>query len=79
VFYFEIRVSILSSVGERDEVKHRRILGLAEGSPVTGSDCGRPAGEPFAAAKASQPARFELREAVNGQEAVALFEHGIHT
>jgi CheY-like chemotaxis protein len=75
VFYFEIPVSILPSVGERDELKHRRILGLAEGQPrhrlliVEDQPENR-----LLLRRLLGPLGFELREAVNGQEAVALFE-----
>ncbi len=75
VFYFEIPVTILRSVGERDELKHRRILGLAAGQPrhrlliVEDQPENR-----LLLRKLLAPLGFELREAVNGQEAVALFE-----
>ena len=75
VFYFEIPVSILPSVAERDELKHRRILGLAEGQPrhrlliVEDQPENR-----LLLRRLLDPLGFELREAVNGQEAVALFE-----
>jgi signal transduction histidine kinase/CheY-like chemotaxis protein len=75
VFYFEIPVSILPSVGERDELKHRRILRLAEGQPrhrlliVEDQPENR-----LLLRRILNPLGFELREAVNGQEAVELFE-----
>ncbi len=75
VFYFEIPVSILPSVAERDELKHRRILGLAEGQPrhrlliVEDQPENR-----LLLRRLLAPLGFELREAANGQEAVALFE-----
>ena len=75
VFYFEIPVSILPSVAERDELKPRRILGLAEGQPrhrlliVEDQPENR-----LLLRRLLNPLGFELREAVNGQEAVALFE-----
>jgi CheY-like chemotaxis protein len=75
VFYFEIPVSILPSVAERDEVKPRRILGLAEGQPgyrlliVEDQPENR-----LLLRRLLDPLGFELREAANGLEAVALFE-----
>jgi PAS domain S-box-containing protein len=75
VFYFEIPVTILSAVAERDELKHRRILGLAEGQPrhrlliVEDQPENR-----LLLRRLLSPLGFELREAVNGQEAVALFD-----
>jgi PAS domain S-box-containing protein len=74
VFYFEIPVSILPSVAERDELKHRRILGLAEGQPayrlliVEDQPENR-----LLLRRLLNPLGFKLREAANGQEAVALF------
>jgi CheY-like chemotaxis protein len=75
VFHFEIPVSILESVAERDELKHRRILGLADGQPhyrlliVEDQPENR-----LLLRRILNPLGFELREAVNGQEAVELFE-----
>jgi CheY-like chemotaxis protein len=75
VFYFEIPVSILASVAERDELKHRHILGLAEGQPhyrlliVEDQPENR-----LLLRRLLAPFGFELREAINGQEAVAMFE-----
>jgi PAS domain S-box-containing protein len=75
VFNFEIPVRVLPSVAERDEVKHRRILGLAEGQPrhrlliVEDQPENR-----LLLRRLLDPLGFELREAANGQEAVALFE-----
>ncbi len=75
VFYFEIPVSVLPSVGERDELKPRRILGLAEGQPryrlliVEDQPDNR-----LLLRRLLTPLGFELREAANGLEAVALFE-----
>jgi PAS domain S-box-containing protein len=75
VFYFEIPVSILAAVAERDELKPPRILGLAEGQPrfrlliVEDQPENR-----LLLRRILDPFGFELREAVNGQEAVALFE-----
>jgi PAS domain S-box-containing protein len=75
VFYFDIPLRILSSVGERDELKHGRVLGLAEGERryrlliVEDQPENR-----LLLRRLLDPLGFELREAVNGQEAVALFE-----
>jgi CheY-like chemotaxis protein len=75
VFYFTIPVSILPSVAEPDEPKHRRILRLAAGQP-----CCRllivedQAENRLLLRRLLDPLGFELREAVNGKEAVALFE-----
>ncbi len=75
VFYFEIPVGMLDSVAERDELKHRRILALAEGQPrhrlliVEDQPENR-----LLLRRTLNPLGFELREAANGQEAVALFE-----
>ncbi len=75
VFYFEIPVAILPSVAERDELKHPRVLGLAEGQPrhrlliVEDQPENR-----LLLRRILDPLGFELREAANGQEAVALFE-----
>ena len=75
MFYFEIPVRVLPSVAERDELKHRRILGLAEGQPryrlliVEDQPENR-----LLLRRLLDPLGFELREAANGQEAVALFE-----
>ncbi len=75
VFYFEIPVSILPSAAERDELKYPRILGLAEGQ-----SCYRllivedqPENR-LLLRRLLEPLGFELREAANGLEAVALFE-----
>jgi CheY-like chemotaxis protein len=75
VFYFEIPVRVLPSVAERDELKNPRILGLAEGQPryrlliVEDQPENR-----LLLRRILEPLGFELREAANGQEAVALFE-----
>jgi len=75
VFHFTIPVRILPSVAERDELKHPRILGLAEGQPrhrlliVEDQPENR-----LLLRRLLDRFGFELREAVNGQEAVALFE-----
>ena len=75
VFYFTIPVIVLPSVAEPEEPKHGRILGLAEGQPayrlliVEDQPENR-----LLLRRLLDPLGFELREAVNGQEAVALFE-----
>jgi CheY-like chemotaxis protein len=75
VFHFEIPLSVLPSVLESEQLKHGRILGLAEGQPqhrvliVEDQSENR-----LLLRRLLEPLGFELREAVNGQEAVALFE-----
>jgi PAS domain S-box-containing protein len=75
VFYFTIPVSVLPSVAEPEEPKHGRILGLAGGQPsyrlliVEDQPENR-----LLLRRLLDPLGFELREAVNGQEAVAQFE-----
>ncbi len=75
LFYFTIPVRVLPSVAERDELKNPRILGLAEGQPryrlliVEDQPENR-----LLLRRLLEPLGFELREAANGQEAVALFE-----
>jgi CheY-like chemotaxis protein len=75
VFSFEIPVTLLSAAAEREEPKHPRIVGLAEGQPrhrlliVEDQPENR-----LLLRRLLEPFGFELREAVNGQEAVALFE-----
>jgi CheY-like chemotaxis protein len=75
VFYFEIPVSVLPSVAESEEPKHGRVLGLAEGQPhyriliVEDQPENR-----LLLKRLLEPLGFELREAVNGQEAVSLFD-----
>jgi PAS domain S-box-containing protein len=75
VFYFSIHVNVLPSVSEPDEPKHGRILGLAEGQPryrlliVEDQPENR-----LLLRRLLGPFGFELHEAANGQEAVALFE-----
>ncbi|HTY88128.1 MAG TPA: PAS domain S-box protein [Candidatus Acidoferrum sp.] len=75
VFYFEIPVTILPGMAERDELKPRRILGLAKGQPrhrlLIAED---QIENRLLLRKLLEPLGFELREAANGQEAVALFE-----
>ena len=75
VFYFTIPLSVLPSVAEPEEPKHGCILGLAEGQPayrlliVEDQPENR-----LLLRRLLEPLGFELREAVNGQEAVAQFE-----
>jgi len=75
VFFFSIPVRVLPSVGEPDEPTRGRVLGLAEGEP-----CYRllivedQAENRLLLRRLLDPLGFELREAVNGQEAVTLFE-----
>ena len=75
VFYFSIPVSVLPSVAEPEEPKRGRILGLAEGQPryrlLIVED---QAENRLLLRSLLDPLGFELREAVNGKEAVALFE-----
>jgi len=75
IFHFEIPLRILPAAAERDELKHGRILGLAEGQPryrlliVEDQPENR-----LLLRRTLDPLGFELREAANGQEAVTLFE-----
>jgi PAS domain S-box-containing protein len=75
VFYFTIPVRVLPSVAEHEQPKHGRILGLAEGQPryrlliVEDQPENR-----LLLRRLLDPLGFDLREAANGQEAVALFE-----
>jgi PAS domain S-box-containing protein len=75
VFNFTIPVSVLPSVAEPEQPKLGRILGLAEGQPsyrlliVEDQPENR-----LLLRRLLDPLGFELREAANGQEAVALFE-----
>jgi CheY-like chemotaxis protein len=75
VFYFDIPVTVLPSMAEHDELKPRRILGLAEGQPcyrlLIAED--QPENR-LLLRRLLDPLGFELRDAANGQEAVALFE-----
>jgi CheY-like chemotaxis protein len=75
VFYFTIPVSVHPAVAEPEAPKHGRILGLAEGQPshrlliVEDQPENR-----LLLRRLLDPLGFDLREAVNGQEAVALSE-----
>ena len=74
-FYFSIPVSVLPSVAEPEEPKHGRILGLAEGQPqhrlLIVED---QAENRLLLRRLLDPFGFEMSEAINGKEAVALFE-----
>lgn len=75
VFHFEIPVTLLSAAAEREEPKPSRVVGLAEGQPrhrlliVEDQPENR-----LLLRRILHPLGFEMREATNGQEAVALFE-----
>ncbi len=75
VFYFSIPVSVLPSVAEPEEPKYGRIVGLVQGQPryrlliVEDQPENR-----LLLRRLLEPLGFELCEAANGQEAVALFE-----
>jgi CheY-like chemotaxis protein len=75
VFHFTIPVNVVPSLAEPDEPMHGRVLGLAEGQPryrlliVEDQPENR-----LLLRRLLDPLGFELQEAVNGQEAVALFE-----
>ena len=75
VFHFNIPVSILPSVAEPEQPNHGRVLGLAEGQPryrmliVEDQPENR-----LLLRRLLEPLGFELREAANGKEAVALFK-----
>jgi CheY-like chemotaxis protein len=75
VFHFAIPVRVVPSVAEPEEPKHGRILGLAEGQPVCRLLIVEDQPENrLLLHRLLEPLGFDLREAVNGQEAVALFE-----
>jgi PAS domain S-box-containing protein len=75
VFHFEIPVAVLPTVEAPTELGRGRIIGLAEGQPrfrlliVEDQRENR-----LLLHKLFEPLGFDLRDAVNGQEAVALFE-----
>jgi PAS domain S-box-containing protein len=75
VFYFSIPVRVLPSVAEPEAPKQGRVLGLAEGQPsyrlLIVED---QAENRLLLQRLLNPLGFELREAANGREAVALFE-----
>jgi PAS domain S-box-containing protein len=74
-FYFSIPVRVLPSVAEPEEPKHGRILGLAEGQPrhrlLIVED---QAENRLLLRSLLDRLGFEMSEAVNGKEAVALFD-----
>ena len=76
LFYFTLPVRVLPSVAAPKEPRHGRILGLAEGQPayrlliVEDQPENR-----LLLRRLLEPLGFQLREAANGREAVALFEH----
>jgi signal transduction histidine kinase/DNA-binding response OmpR family regulator len=75
VFHFEIPVVVLPAAEIPTELGRGRIIGLAEGQPrfrlLIAED--QPENR-LLLRKLFEPLGFDLREAVNGQEAVALFE-----
>jgi len=76
VFHFEIPVEVLApSMDISTELEHKRVTGLAEGQQryrlLITED--QPENR-LLLHKLLEPLGFDLREAVNGQEAVALFE-----
>jgi len=75
VFYFTIPVRVLPTVAEPEAPKHGRILGLAAGRPSSRLLIVEDQPENrLLLRRLLDPLGFELREAVNGQEAVAQFE-----
>jgi len=74
VFHFTIPVRILPSVAELEQPRRGRILGLAEGQPACRLLVVEDQPENrLLLQRLLQPLGFELREAANGKEAVALF------
>ena len=75
LFHFTIPARVLPSVAEPKELRRGRILGLAEGQPayrlliVEDQPENR-----LLLRRLLEPLGFQLREAANGREAVALFE-----
>jgi PAS domain S-box-containing protein len=74
VFHFEVPVSVLADESRPVEPQHGRIIGLAEGQPsrrlliVEDQPDSR-----LLLSKLLAPLGFDLREAVNGQEAITQF------
>jgi signal transduction histidine kinase/DNA-binding response OmpR family regulator len=75
VFHFEIPVAVLPTVETPAELGRGRIIGLLEGQPrfrlLVAEDQRE---NRLLLRKLFEPLGFDLREAVNGREAVALFE-----
>jgi signal transduction histidine kinase/DNA-binding NarL/FixJ family response regulator len=75
VFYFEIPVTVLESPNFPSELVQNRVKGLEAGQPrrkiLIAED--QPANR-LLLSKLMEPLAFEVREAVNGQEAVEMFE-----
>ena len=75
VFYFTIPVSVLPSVAEPEAPERGRILGLSGGQPACRLLIVEDQPENrLLLRRLLDPLGFALREAVNGQEAVAQFE-----
>jgi PAS domain S-box-containing protein len=75
VFHFEIPVVVLSKAETPAKLGSRRIIGLVEGQPRVRLLIAEDQRENrLLLHKLFEPLGFDLREAVNGQEAVALFE-----
>jgi signal transduction histidine kinase/CheY-like chemotaxis protein len=75
IFHFEIPVTVIPSDAASVEPRCGRVIGLAEGQPhhrlLIAED--HPENR-LLLRKLLEPLGFDLKEAVNGQEAVALFE-----
>ncbi len=75
IFHFEIPVTVLSPEAMPATLQHGRVIGQAQGQPryrlLIAED--QPENR-LLLRKLLEPLGFELREAVNGQEAVAIFE-----
>ena len=75
VFYFEIPVRVLPAAEIPAELGRGRVIALAEGQPRFRLLIAEDQRENrLLLRKLFEPLGFDLREAVNGQEAVALFE-----
>jgi PAS domain S-box-containing protein len=73
LFYFTLPVRVLPSVAGPKEPRHGRILGLAEGQPVYRLLIVEDQPENrLLLRRLLEPLGFQLREAANGREAVAL-------
>lgn len=75
VFYVDIPVGIISADAMPAAVQHKRVTGLAEGQPcyrlLIAED--QPENR-LLLSRTLEPLGFDLREAVNGEDAVTLFE-----